>query len=401
MPGSILVIVNEMVFRVGNFAVKGLVFEDAVEKAPRGIHARAPSLGWLAVNRFREHAQRLGVAFETSEGLHTAVERAFAAMPKGRVAEVVGKAGRLNEIGIDVGVFAEEITGFLKIVTDRTSDLGHLERVGQPGAIKVVLSREENLGLALQAAERRGVKHSVAVDLKGRPIVLRTWVAGGRFPVECSVEPVFHRVSLRRVRAGGAQRESPEIRLAAMPLRRKAERVSLARMMIGNTQLPSIRAQAWRFVLVLVCGSLSACSHWESIRSGGGASSDSGLSDAEIESIREQLVAHPLPEEPVYGRTSQTCFFFVENPRDGSMVPVGLLEKDAFVILRERDGEWTDMQLTSGQLGSVMTSNLRDLTTSEDDTQEYLKPQPELRPLTWPQANRREESGIDPVLLGG
>lgn len=83
------------------------------------------------------------------------------------------------------------------------------------------------------------------------------------------------------------------------------------------------------------------------------------------------------------------------------MVPVGLLEKDAFVILRERDGEWTDMQLTSGQLGSVMTSNLRDLTTSEDDTQEYLKPQPELRPLTWPQANRREESGIDPVLLGG
>jgi hypothetical protein len=50
-------------------------------------------------------------------------------------------------------------------------DLGHLERVGQPGAL-VILREDEHLGLPGQAAERGGMEDPVAVTFEaGAPFV--------------------------------------------------------------------------------------------------------------------------------------------------------------------------------------------------------------------------------------
>ena len=47
-------------------------------------------------------------------------------------------------------------------------DLGHLQRVGQPGAEMVALMGHEDLGLFLQPSESRGVDDAVAVAREGR-----------------------------------------------------------------------------------------------------------------------------------------------------------------------------------------------------------------------------------------
>ena len=49
---------------------------------------------------------------------------------------------------------------------DLATDLGDLERVGQPGAREVVLARHDDLGLVGQPAERVGVQHPRAVALE-------------------------------------------------------------------------------------------------------------------------------------------------------------------------------------------------------------------------------------------
>ncbi len=152
-------------------------------------------------------------------------------------------------------------------------------------------------------------------------------------------------------------------------------------------------------VILLVAGLTAGCTHLSSGRNG--ASDRLPLSAKEIERIREQLVVHPLPENALYARTRQACFFFVEHPDDASMIPVGMLKSQAYVVVKRRDGEWADVQLTSGQLGSVMSVNLRDLTDEEDLDEGYLESQPALQPLPLPQASARTEDSLDPVLLGG
>ena len=79
------------------------------------------------------------------------------------------------------------------------------------------------------------------------------------------------------------------------------------------------------------------------------------------------------------------------------MVPVGMLNANAYIILRAVDGEWMDIQLTSGQYGSVISSNIREITSEEDTSKEYLKPQPDLAPLSLPHA---DASPIKTTLLG-
>ena len=55
---------------------------------------------------------------------------------------------------------------------DATGDLRHLERVCQPGAL-VVVREDEDLGLAGQPAERRGVEDAVPIPLEARPPLVR------------------------------------------------------------------------------------------------------------------------------------------------------------------------------------------------------------------------------------
>ncbi len=47
----------------------------------------------------------MGVSLESAVGTHEVVERAFAGVAEGRVAEIVGEADGFDEIGIDDGNF--------------------------------------------------------------------------------------------------------------------------------------------------------------------------------------------------------------------------------------------------------------------------------------------------------
>src|SRR5210317_10243 len=58
----------------------------------------------------------------------------------------------------------------MQLARDRTRDLGHLERVSQPGAIHVAFMIDEHLGLVDQAPERGRVQHAVAIALEFAPI---------------------------------------------------------------------------------------------------------------------------------------------------------------------------------------------------------------------------------------
>ena len=61
-----------------------------------------------------------------------------------------------------------EILVEAKRSSDAAGDAGHLQGVGQPGAIVVALGRDEHLGLVLQPPERLAVDDAAPVALVGR-----------------------------------------------------------------------------------------------------------------------------------------------------------------------------------------------------------------------------------------
>ena len=85
------------------------------------------------------------------------VQRALAVVAERRVAEVVGQAGGLDQ----VGVAAERRR-------EVAPDLGHLEGVGEPVADEVVARRADHLGLGGQPAQRGGVHDPGPVALERR-----------------------------------------------------------------------------------------------------------------------------------------------------------------------------------------------------------------------------------------
>ena len=85
-------------------------------------------------------------------GPQAAIERALAGMAERRMAEIMRQRQRLGEVLVEA-----ELPG------QRAGDLGHFERMGQPGAVVIALMEHEHLGLVLQAAERGGMDHPVAI----------------------------------------------------------------------------------------------------------------------------------------------------------------------------------------------------------------------------------------------
>ena len=96
--------------------------------------------------------QRLGVVVEAAMGLQAVVQRPLAGMAERRMAEVMGQRQRLGEVLVE-----PELAG------QRAGDLGHFQRMGQPGAVMIALMEHEDLGFVLQAAEGGGMDHPVAV----------------------------------------------------------------------------------------------------------------------------------------------------------------------------------------------------------------------------------------------
>ena len=104
-----------------------------------------------------EDPQALRVALEPAGGLRHLVQRRLTGVAERRVAEVVGQARRLDQVGVRAERLAE-----------LAADLGALQRVGEPGPREVALARHHDLGLRGQPAQRRRVQHPRAVPFVGR-----------------------------------------------------------------------------------------------------------------------------------------------------------------------------------------------------------------------------------------
>lgn len=78
-------------------------------------------------------------------------------------------------------------------MADGFADLGDFQRVSEAGAVEVVFTAPEDLGLVLQTAKGRRVENPVAIDLKRRSEINR--IARSRKPlgIEVSIKSIFHR----------------------------------------------------------------------------------------------------------------------------------------------------------------------------------------------------------------
>jgi len=120
-----------------------------------------------------EQSEGLGVALEAAAVVGELVQGLFAVVAERRVAEVVGEAGRFDQVGVAAEGGAQ-----------LTADLGALQGVGQagpgtgvpgldggpPARTKLRVGegpRCDHLGLAGQAAQGRGVQDAGAVALEG------------------------------------------------------------------------------------------------------------------------------------------------------------------------------------------------------------------------------------------
>jgi hypothetical protein len=122
----------------------------------------------------RHHAQSLGVVVETAVAIEAFIEGAFAGMAERRMAEIVRQRQRLGEVFLEA-----------EPPRQRPGDLRYLERMRQPGPVMIALVEHEYLGLVLEAAERGGMDHPVAVAaeraaaLARRLVELPSPAAGG------------------------------------------------------------------------------------------------------------------------------------------------------------------------------------------------------------------------------
>ena len=94
-----------------------------------------------------QDAEVLRVALEAAVLGGQLVERPFAVVAVRRMADVVGQAGHVDEVGI-----AAQPDGHA------AADLRHLQRVGQPGARCLALAWPDDLSLVRQPAQGRAVQ---------------------------------------------------------------------------------------------------------------------------------------------------------------------------------------------------------------------------------------------------
>ena len=100
--------------------------------------------------------QRVQVVIEEKAMLaHGGVERLFAGVPEGRVADVVDQGQGFDQVDVQA-----------ELGCDGSGDLRHFDGVGQAVAKVVGKAPGKNLGLGLQTAKSPRVDDAVAVPLK-------------------------------------------------------------------------------------------------------------------------------------------------------------------------------------------------------------------------------------------
>ena len=104
-----------------------------------------PSNAGIAFLQLGHDAEGLDVVIEPAPRLHLGLQLVLAGMAERRMAQVVGQGHGLGQVGVQPQRMGQ-----------RAGDLGHLQTVGQAGAVVVAFVGDEDLGLALQAAKGRG-----------------------------------------------------------------------------------------------------------------------------------------------------------------------------------------------------------------------------------------------------
>ena len=124
------------------------VLRDGVEAGPRQVDADRPPgcVKGLGLQPGQD-PEGLGIALEAPDLAGHDVERLLTVVPVGRVAQVMGQAGGVD----DVGVASQRLP-------QGAPHLRHFQGVGEPGAHEVVSSGPQHLGLGPQAPQRRGVQ---------------------------------------------------------------------------------------------------------------------------------------------------------------------------------------------------------------------------------------------------
>ena len=136
----------------GDVEQRPIVLDEALQRLPRQV--QSVEIG-IALFQPGHDPQGLGVVVEPAMLAHAVVERIFARMAEGRVAEIVRERQRLGQIFIEP-----------QRPSQGTGDLRHLDGVGQARAEMVALVEHEDLRLVLQAPERRRVDDPVAIPLE-------------------------------------------------------------------------------------------------------------------------------------------------------------------------------------------------------------------------------------------
>ncbi len=130
-----------------------MVLDEALARLPGQVQPAKPR---VAVLDDLDDAQALAVVLEPAPLAHQAVQDPLARVAERRVAQVVGERHGLDEILVET-----------EHPREAAPDLRGLERVGEAVPVVVALVVDEDLGLVLEAPERRGVDDAVAVALEG------------------------------------------------------------------------------------------------------------------------------------------------------------------------------------------------------------------------------------------
>jgi len=130
--------------------------------------------GGVAALEPRYHRERLRIVIETAMVGEAMVERTFAGVTERRMTEIVCESASLGQVFVK-----SERTG------ERARDLGHLQGVGQPGAVMIALVVDEDLRLVGETPESRRVDDPVAIPAKSaapgaRRLLIQAAPAGSR-----------------------------------------------------------------------------------------------------------------------------------------------------------------------------------------------------------------------------
>ncbi|QTK78444.1 hypothetical protein AT6N2_C0560 [Agrobacterium tumefaciens] len=131
---------------------RAIVLDEAFQRFPGQVDAVIFGITALQLG---DDAQRLGVMVEAAIGQQHRIQRVFAGMAEGRVAEIMHQRHALGQILIQL-----QRTG------ERAGDLRHLDGVGETRAIMVAIGADEDLRFVLQAAKGCRVDDPVTVPLE-------------------------------------------------------------------------------------------------------------------------------------------------------------------------------------------------------------------------------------------